>query len=40
MDNITLAPVLLKKMTKEEAEQRGRELLTRVGLSEKADVRA
>lgn len=37
MDNITLAPVLLKKMTKEEAEQRGRELLARVGLSEKAD---
>lgn len=37
MDNITLAPVLLKKMTKEAAEQRGRELLARVGLSEKAD---
>ncbi len=37
MDNITLAPVLLKKMTKEEADKRGRELLARVGLSEKAD---
>lgn len=37
MDNITLAPVLLKKMTKEQAENKGRELLARVGLSEKAD---
>lgn len=37
MDNITLAPVLLKKMSKEQAEQRGMELLARVGLSEKAD---
>ena len=35
MDNITLAPVLLKKMTKEEAVKRGRELLERVNLSEK-----
>lgn len=37
MDNITLAPVLLKKMTKEEAVAKGRELLERVGLAEKAD---
>ena len=37
MDNITLAPVLLKKMTKEQAENKGKELLARVGLSEKAD---
>ena len=37
MGNITLAPVLLKKMTKEEAEKRGKELLARVGLSEKAN---
>ena len=37
MDNITLAPVLLKKMTKEHAENKGKELLARVGLSEKAD---
>lgn len=37
MDNITLAPVLLKKMTKEQAVKKGQELLERVGLSEKAD---
>ena len=37
MDNITLAPVLLKKMTKGEAVEKGRELLERVNLSEKAD---
>ena len=37
MDNITLAPVLLKKMTKEEAVKKGHELLERVNLSEKAD---
>ena len=37
MDNITLAPVLLKKMTKEEALRRGQELLERVNLAEKAD---
>lgn len=37
MDNITLAPVLLKKMTKTEAVEKGKELLQRVNLSEKAD---
>lgn len=37
MENITLAPVLLKKMTKEEAVKRGQELLNRVNLGEKAD---
>jgi polar amino acid transport system ATP-binding protein len=37
MDNITLAPVLLKKMTKEQAVAKGQELLARVNLSEKAD---
>ena len=37
MDNITLAPVLLKKMTKEEAVKKGQELLKRVNLAEKAD---
>lgn len=37
MENITLAPTLLKKMTKKEAEAKGRELLERVGLLEKAD---
>jgi polar amino acid transport system ATP-binding protein len=37
MDNITLAPVLLKKMTKEQAVAKGKELLEKVNLSEKAD---
>jgi len=37
MQNITLAPVKLGKMTKEEAEKKGKELLTIVGLSDKAD---
>ncbi len=36
MDNITLAPVKLKKMTKQEAEKKGMELLERVGLPDKA----
>lgn len=37
MENITLAPVLLKKLTKDEAVKKGQELLARVNLSEKAD---
>lgn len=37
-ENITLAPVVLKKMTKEEADKRATELLDRVGLLDKADV--
>ena len=37
MENITLAPVKLKKMTKEEALAKGEELLKIVGLSDKAD---
>ncbi len=37
LDNITLAPVELKKMTKEEAKNKGMELLKRVGLEEKAE---
>ena len=37
MENITLAPIKLKKMTKEEAIEKGKELLQIVGLSEKAD---
>ncbi len=37
MENITLAPVKLKKMTKQEAVKLGEELLLRVGLPEKAD---
>ena len=36
MQNITLAPVKLKKMTKGEADKRAMELLKRVGLEEKA----
>ncbi|MBR1703500.1 MAG: amino acid ABC transporter ATP-binding protein [Lachnospiraceae bacterium] len=35
MENITLAPVLLKKMTKEDAIKLGRELLARLNLAEK-----
>ena len=37
MGNITLAPVLLKKMTKDEAKKRAMELLAMVGLEEKAE---
>ncbi len=37
LQNITLAPVKLKKMTKEQAIQKGKELLDRVGLLDKAD---
>lgn len=36
-ENIMLAPVELKKMTKEEAEQTAYQLLERVGLKDKAD---
>ncbi len=38
LDNIMLAPVELKKMTKEEAHEKGMALLKRVGLDAKADV--
>lgn len=37
LQNIMLAPVELKKMTKEEARETGLKLLARVGLEEKAD---
>lgn len=37
MDNITLAPVKLKLMGREEAQENALALLTRVGLKEKAD---
>lgn len=37
IDNITLAPVLLKLMTKEEATKKALELLERVGLKDKAN---
>jgi len=36
LQNMTLAPVTLKKLSKEEAEKKAMELLTRVGLAERA----
>ncbi len=36
-ENIMLAPVKLGKMTKEEAEKKAKELLARIGLTDKAD---
>ena len=38
IENIMLAPVELKKMTKEEAREKSMQLLTRVGMEAKADV--
>ena len=37
LQNITLAPVMLKKMTKDAADKKARELLDRIGLLDKAD---
>lgn len=37
LDNITLAPTLVKKIGKEEAEKKAKELLERVGLPDKAE---
>ena len=37
MDNIMLAPIQVKKMAKEEAEKKAKELLKTVGLEDKAD---
>jgi len=37
LDNMTCAPVMLKKMTKEQAEAKAMELLSRVGLGDRAD---
>ena len=37
LDNMTLAPVLLKKLTKEEAVAKAIDLLDRVGLADRAD---
>lgn len=37
MENITLAPIKLRKMSKQDAIKKGTELLARVGLSEKAN---
>ncbi|MBP2450543.1 amino acid ABC transporter ATP-binding protein [Mycolicibacterium lutetiense] len=39
IDNVTLAPLLTKKMNKAAAEKRAMELLTQVGLAEKANVK-
>ncbi|MGV0738286.1 amino acid ABC transporter ATP-binding protein [Mycobacterium syngnathidarum] len=39
IDNVTLAPLLTKKMDKGAAEKRAMELLTQVGLAEKAKVK-
>ena len=38
LQNITLAPVALKLMTQQEANERAKQLLARIGLSDKADV--
>ncbi len=38
LENITLAPLKVKKMTKQEAEEKGRKLLKMVGLEEKESV--
>ena len=38
LENITMAPVELKKMSKDEADKKAKELLKTVGLEEKADV--
>ena len=37
LENMTLAPTLVKKIPKEEAEKKALELLTRVGLADRAD---
>lgn len=37
MQNITLSPIWVKKQSKEEAEKKAKELLTRVGIPEQAD---
>ncbi len=37
LENVMLAPVKVKKIAKKEAEEKARELLQKVGLSEKAD---
>ena len=39
LENVTLAPLLTKKMDKAAAEKKARELLAQVGLAEKADVK-
>ncbi|MCF6388152.1 amino acid ABC transporter ATP-binding protein [Mycobacterium sp. MBM] len=39
LENVTLAPLMTKKMDKAAAENKARELLAQVGLAEKADVK-
>ncbi|MDE6946705.1 MAG: amino acid ABC transporter ATP-binding protein [Anaeroplasmataceae bacterium] len=39
LENITLAPILLKKMSEEEAKDKALELLKKVGLEDKADLK-
>ena len=37
LDNLTCAPIMLKKATKEQAEKKAMELLARIGLADRAD---
>ena len=37
LENLTISPILVKKTAKAEAEKKARELLSRVGLSDRAD---
>ena len=37
LDNLTCAPIMLKKISKEQAEAKAKELLARVGLADRAD---
>src|SRR5947209_2242318 len=37
LDNVTLAPIRVRKVSRDEAGERGRELLNRVGLGDKVD---
>ncbi|MBQ4317330.1 MAG: amino acid ABC transporter ATP-binding protein [Clostridia bacterium] len=37
LDNLTCAPIMLKKLTKEQAEAKAKELLARVGLADRAE---
>ncbi|WP_206518192.1 amino acid ABC transporter ATP-binding protein [Rhodococcus sp. X156] len=37
LDNVTLGPIKVRKLSKQKANERGRELLARVGIAEQAD---
>ena len=37
LENLTCAPIMLKKLSKEQAEKKAKELLSRVGLADRAD---